>query len=270
VNRDDSGALVTLLGITAVTIGRTDLVARYLRPDMARWLTLAGAVMVALGIAVLVTSWRSRRSRHHGEIGAAGEDDHQLPVSDHTEAHHRASRVGWMLLFPVLVAIIVDPGALGSYSVNRQSAFQLTAAERQFDLDDYLRSRSFAGQAVPLTILQLWQAVDDDDHLDVLADTTLSLQGFVVHDDTLNDGFLLARLVIACCAGDASPISVEIHGDAATDLADDTWVQARVNLDRAATTALAGTDEALDKAAVVDLVRLDEISAPTEPYLYLW
>jgi len=268
VSRDDSGALVTLLGITALTIGLTNVVARYLRPDMARWLTLAGVAIVVLGVAILVSAGRIRRGTYR-EIGAGHGQDRHLAVAGHTETHHRPSRVGWLLLLPVLVAIVVDPGALGSYAVGQHSSFRVSPG-RHFDLADYLRSRSFAGQAVELSILQLWQAVQNNDHVDVLADTTLSLEGFVVHDDRLPDGFLLARLVIACCAGDASPVTVEIRGNAATNIADDTWIQARVNLDPVATRDLAEHDDGTDKAAVADLVDLDEIDEPAEPYLYLW
>jgi uncharacterized repeat protein (TIGR03943 family) len=268
VNRDDSGALITLFGLTAVTIGVTDLVARYLRPVMARWLVLAGVVIVALGVTVLVSSWRTRR--HTAHDAARDEREHDRPLTaGHPGLHarHRSSRAGWLLLLPVMVAIVVDPGALGSYAVGQQSSFRVPAA-RHFDLEAYLRSRSFAGQAVELSILQLWQAVDAGDQFDVLADPTLSLEGFVVHDDRLADGFLLARLVIGCCAGDALPITVEVDGDAATDLADDTWVRARVNFDPVATAAM--VDDGTDKAAVVDLVGFDEIETPTEPYLYWW
>jgi uncharacterized repeat protein (TIGR03943 family) len=271
VNRDDSGALITLFGLTALTIGVTDLVARYLRPVMARWLVLAGVVIVALGVTVLVSSWRTRRHTAHDAARdeREREHDHPLPAAGPPgpQARHRPSRAGWLLLVPVIVAIVVDPGALGSYAVGQQSSFRVPAS-RHFDLEAYLRSRSFAGQAVELSILQLWQAVDGGDQLDVLADTTLSLEGFVVHDDSLVDGFVLARLLIGCCAGDALPITVEVDGDAATDLADDTWVRARVNFDPVATAAMA--DDGTEKAAVVDLVDLDEIEPPTEPYLYLW
>jgi uncharacterized repeat protein (TIGR03943 family) len=261
LNRNDAGAVVTLFGITAVTIGLTDLVARYLRPVMARWLVLAGLVVVALGVILLVSSWRASRRIARDET--RDRDDHA------SDAHHRPSRAGWLLLLPVLVAIVVDPGALGSYAVGQQSSLRVPAGS-DFDLEAYLRSRSFAGQAVDLSILQLYYAAQDHNQLDLLADTTIRLEGFVMHDDRLADGFLLARLVIGCCAGDALPVTVEVGGDAADDLADDTWVRALVNFDPAATAALAADDDGTHAAAVVDLVGLDQIEPPSEPYLYPW
>jgi hypothetical protein len=39
----------------------------------------------------------------------------------HTGHHHRA-RVGWLLLVPVLVVLVVQPAVLGSYAVSSRSA----------------------------------------------------------------------------------------------------------------------------------------------------
>ncbi len=179
MNRDDSAAVVIVVGVTATIIGLSDVLIRYLRPTMARWLLIAGVVMVGLGVILLASG---RRSESRGEDG-----------NDAGENLHGPSRVGWFLLLPVLVAIVVDPGALGSYAVSQQSTLQ-SPAPGDFDLEAHLRSGSFAGQPVDISVLQLWRAVDEGEDLDLLADTPLSLVGFVVHDDEVDNGFLLARV----------------------------------------------------------------------------
>ncbi len=73
---------------------------------------------------------------------------------------------------------------------------------------------------------------------------------------------------MACCAGDALAVTVEIRGDAMPDLADDAWVRAEVTFDPKATAALEETGDTTTLAAVVDLVGLEEIDFPSEPYLY--
>jgi uncharacterized repeat protein (TIGR03943 family) len=263
MSRDDSGVTAALIGITAILIGVTDALTRYLRPNMARWLVLAGTFALVLGIAAFaIPRLMSRRS-------AASTDTES--ESEHTREHGPwVNRVGWMLLLPVLVAVVIDPGALGSYTIAQQRAYRSPVAA-ELDLDEMLRSRSFAGQPVELSLLQLSQAVGAGEQLDVLEETPLTLQGFVVHDDRLADGFLLGRLVMGCCAGDALPIVVMVNGDPGTSLPDDTWVRTEVRYDQEATeTSQEASEDMPIVSAVVDLVEIEQIEPPTEPYLYPW
>jgi len=121
VNRDDSGVTAALIGLTAILIGVTDALTRYLRPNMARWLVLAGSVALVLGVAALaipkLMSRRSDSSAVNSEAGPGSED-----VGDHHGPW--VNRVGWMLLLPVLVAVVVDPGGLGSYTISQQRAYR--------------------------------------------------------------------------------------------------------------------------------------------------
>jgi uncharacterized repeat protein (TIGR03943 family) len=138
-----------------------------------------------------------------------------------------------------------------------------------FDLASLLEARSFSGQTVQLTHLELWRGVEAGEDLELLAGVPLTLEGIVVHDDRLTNGFVLGRFLIGCCAGDALPISVIVNGDPASDLPDDTWVRAEVEFDQEATSAARGEggDWAV-LAAVVDLTDLEVIDEPSEPYLY--
>lgn len=262
MNQDDSAAVVIVVGLTATVISLSDVLARYLRPTMARWLLSAGVVLVVLGVTLLA-------SRRFPSLSDRTTSDTSLPEPDVHEVPHGPSRAGWLLLLPVLVAIVVDPGALGSYAVSQQSTLQ-TPAAGDFDLESHLRYGSFNGQAVDVSVLQLWRAVDAGKDLDILAKTPLSLVGFVVNDDRISDGFLLARLVMACCAGDAIAVTVEVRGVSIPNLADDTWVRAEVIFDPTATAALVEPGGTTALAAVVDLVGLEEIEFPEEPYLYPW
>jgi uncharacterized repeat protein (TIGR03943 family) len=241
---------VALAGLTALVIGLSDVLTRYLRPSMARWLVLAGAVAVILGVASLLTD-RSTVS--------------DSPPHDHGTW---STRVGWMLVLPVLVAVVIDPGALGSFAVNQQAVGRSPLAG-DFDLAALLEARSFSGQTVQLSHLELWQGVEAGSGLDLLAETPLSLEGIVVHDDRLAEGFVLGRFLIGCCAGDALPIAVVVTGDPASDLPDDTWVRVEAMFDREATaTARRGEGDWAALAGVVDLVGLEVIDEPAEPYLY--
>jgi uncharacterized repeat protein (TIGR03943 family) len=221
---------------------------------MGTWLVLSGVVAVALGVVLATIAWLATRRR-------AGEPP--LVATD-----HGSSRVGWLLLLPILVAVIIDPGALGSYAVGQQAAYRAPAISH-IDVEAMLRSRSFGGQAAEVSLLELWQAVEQGASSDSLAGTPLSLDGFMIHDENIGQGFVLARLVVGCCAGDALPVAVMVRGDPQAEIPDDTWVRVQVRFDPDATQA--ARDEPGEwalVAAVVDLVELEVIDPPDEPYLY--
>ncbi len=52
------------------------------------------------------------------------------------------------------------------------------------------------------------------------------LEGLVVNDPSVPDGFKLTRFMVSCCAADGIPLQVAVHG--AEGLEDDTWVIADV------------------------------------------
>jgi uncharacterized repeat protein (TIGR03943 family) len=266
VKRDDAGLTVALVGLFAVVVGMTDIINRYLRPSMKIWIVASGVVLTGLGVAVLVTGWRDRRhARSAGRTHATQKaccstgDDHD----DHH--HHRYSRVGWLLVVPLVGAIVVNPGALGSYAVGRQSSSR-TLASLDFDLDAHLRSHSFGGQAPELNIAQVQIAAADPDQAPLLAETTVVVDGFVVNGDRSTDGFLLARIMVGCCAGDGLPLSIDVRGDDGPPHDEDQWVRVRGTLDLPATEAHRAGDD--PGGAVFDADSVEAISEPSEPYLY--
>jgi len=53
------------------------------------------------------------------------------------------------------------------------------------------------------------------------------LEGLVVNDDSISDGFRLTRFIVSCCAADGIPVQVILR-DVGQQLADDQWVRAEV------------------------------------------
>ena len=128
-----------MVGVFAVIVGQTDLINRYLRPSMSRWLVLSGPVLVPLGLALLVAGWLDRR-RADG-----GADPGAEPHHDEDDHRHGFSRVGWFLLLPLVFAVVVNPGALGSYAAGRQTSTR-DLASLDFDLEVGV-FRRFQGRA---------------------------------------------------------------------------------------------------------------------------
>lgn len=83
---------------TAVWLWWSGDALNYVRPGLARFLLAAGVVVVLLGLLP--------------PLGLLGEQT--VHADGHGSHHHHRSRVGWLLLVPVLVVLLVQPAALGS------------------------------------------------------------------------------------------------------------------------------------------------------------
>ena len=92
---------------------------------------------------------------------------------------------------------------------------------------------------------------------------------FVVHDPDGGPGgpgrTTIARLVVGCCAGDATALLVDVRGDVGAPLADDTWVEVTGRFDSEAT---AEQPDRGYRVPVLHLVSLRRVDAPREPYEY--
>jgi uncharacterized repeat protein (TIGR03943 family) len=235
---DRTDILITV-GALALFTGLTDLILRYLRPGMRPLLVLAGACLVVIGAIGAVLDSRK---------------------DDHTHADHRPSRVGWLLLAPVVVWLLFSPGALGSYAVSQRPPFQVTDVD--FDLAEHIRTHSFQGQAPDLQVFEFVTAAFDKKQRHLLETTTVRLSGFITHFNHDSDRVYIGRLRIGCCAGDAISATVELQGKG-EELSDDTWVEVAGNLDRKATQAVADWE-----SPVMHVQRLRRIPPPAEPYEY--
>jgi uncharacterized repeat protein (TIGR03943 family) len=143
-------------------------------------------------------------------LGLLGEQ----PADGHGGHRHKA-RVGWLLLVPVLVVLVVQPAALGSYAVSSRSVvpgggggFQPLAAPVR--------------GAVPMPMAEfVTRAVRDPGQS--LAGVRVRLVGFVAPGDGAG-GYRLTRFVVFCCAADAEALQTVVRGDP-TPRARDQWLE---------------------------------------------
>ena len=98
MRRNDAGAMVALIGGFTLWMGLTPTHLLYIKPSMTRWLILSGAILVAVGAAVLVLGWREARVA--ARTGGGAEEEAR-------RGHHHATRVGWLLALPLCVAVAV-------------------------------------------------------------------------------------------------------------------------------------------------------------------
>ena len=128
--------------------------------------------------------------------------------------------VGWMMILPLVVLISVAPTGLGASAADRVDSFSPTETDDEFTPLD-----SSAGPVEMKVLDFVERALWDESRS--LEDTTVRLEGLVVNDPEVPDGFKLTRFLVSCCAADGIPIQVSIR-DAGPPLPDDTWVVADI------------------------------------------
>jgi len=190
--------LLVVLGATAVWLWWSGEALNYVRPGLAPLLLAGGVVVVLLGLLP--------------PLGLFGEQ-----AASHTDGHRHKARVGWLLLVPVLVVMLVQPAALGSYAVSSRSVVPGGGGDGQYPpLAAPVRG------AVPMPMAEfVTRAIRDPDQS--LAGVRVRLVGFVAPGEGAG-GYRLTRFVIFCCAADAEALQAVVRGDP-TPRARDQWLE---------------------------------------------
>jgi uncharacterized repeat protein (TIGR03943 family) len=191
--------LLVVLGATAVWLWWSGDALNYVRPGLAPYLLAGGVVVLLLGLLP--------------PLGLLGQ---QTAHADGHGGHRHTARVGWLLLVPVLVVLLVQPAALGSYAVSSRSVVP-GGGDGQFPpLAAPVRG------AVPMSMAEfVTRAVRDPGQS--LAGVRVRLVGFVAPSDGAG-GYRLTRFVIFCCAADAEALQAVVRGDP-TPRARDQWLE---------------------------------------------
>ncbi|MGH3929275.1 MAG: TIGR03943 family putative permease subunit, partial [Pseudonocardiaceae bacterium] len=178
---------------------------RYVKPSLLPFLVAAGAVILALGLIAIVRDVRAGR-----------------PASLDPEHAEHAGRSPWLLLLPVLAIFLVSPPALGADTVSR-SAETATAPQRSIEFSPLPADPALAMRMSDFVTRAVW------DEAGTLHGRQVRLLGFIVHSP--DGGTHLARLAIACCAADATPLKVRLDGrDGLVSLPQDAWFEVRGQL----------------------------------------
>ncbi|MFE6197075.1 TIGR03943 family putative permease subunit [Streptomyces sp. NPDC057838] len=146
---------------------------------------------------------RDAEPRHDGRYGHGRHHGHE---------HAHGPRVAWLLTLPALALLLFPPPALGSYSAEREAAQRAARGVGTFPALP-------AGDPLDLTLGEFGsRAVYDSGRS--LRGRTIRLTGFVTRDA---DGtWYVTRLLVSCCAADASTAKAEVRGADAPAV--DTWV----------------------------------------------
>jgi uncharacterized repeat protein (TIGR03943 family) len=225
------GTISLLVGAVVLRLTVTGTYRRYVRPEMGRWLLIAGIVIIVLGVVTLVQALRrARPPKAHG----------------HDDEHAHGIGVGWLLLAPIAALLLVAPPTLGAYGVERAGTVNIRPGLAIFD-------RLAPGEGPKsMTLLEFVERGFEHGGAS-FNNVPVRLTGFVA--GTAEGGFRLARYQIACCAADATPVVVDIVGTSGPPAGDDQWVTVTG-------TFQPGGGE-LPRLAATSIV---EIPAPDDPY----
>jgi uncharacterized repeat protein (TIGR03943 family) len=218
VRHDLHGLLLLLVGGVLVKIVADGTYLRYVRPGFAPILLVTGLVILVLALSALLREWR--RTPHDERDGRDAEAD----VVHDGHGAHSSSWAAWLLLVPALTIMLIAPPALGSDAVGAgapRTAPAVGAADHE---------PLPPGEAPALDVVDLVSRVAADPDGPVTR-TDVTLVGFLVPARPPAQGTDLARLVIACCAADASPVRVHLAGAGLpaleTGTGSDQWVRVR-------------------------------------------
>ncbi|GGU61100.1 TIGR03943 family putative permease subunit [Streptomyces daghestanicus] len=236
MRRFGPSALLALTGAAVLRVSLfSELYLRYVQAGLRPYLIVSGAVLVLLAAASAV----ARRTE-------AADDGHG-------HAHGPAGpRVARLLTLPALALLLFPPPALGTYSAEREAAARAAQGVGTFPALP-------SGDPVELTLAEFSsRAIYDSGRS--LAGRTVRLTGFVTRDD---DGtWYVTRLLVTCCAADATTGKAEVRGVAAAGApADGAWVTVTGTWHPEGGL---GTDAAWPP--VVDADRVRRTTQPANPY----
>ncbi len=197
--------LLLLVGAAVLRISLfSDLYLRYVQAGLRPYLIVSGAL---LSLLALTAGTRTALTARKNTPDAEDE-------SDHVHSHAAGPRVAWLLAVPALALLCFPPPALGSYSAARE---ETRSAEQYAGVGTFPALP--AGDPVELTLAEFsGRAAYDSTYS--LKGRTVRLTGFVTRGD---DGtWYVTRLLVTCCAADATTVKAEIRGAEAP--ATDTWV----------------------------------------------
>ncbi|MEW2808566.1 TIGR03943 family protein [Streptomyces massasporeus] len=199
MRRYGPAVLLALVGAAILRVSLlSELYLRYVQAGLRPYLVVSGAALVLLAVAVAVVARGT---------AVPGADD------GHGHSHGPAGpRVAWFLTLPALALLLFPPPALGSYSAEREAAQRAAQGVGTFPALP-------SGNPVDLALGEFGsRAVYDSGRS--LKGRTVRLTGSVTRD---GDGtWYVTRLLVSCCAADATTAKAEVRGAEAPPV--DTWV----------------------------------------------
>ncbi|MGI5376845.1 TIGR03943 family putative permease subunit [Streptomyces sp. CA-251387] len=250
MRRYGPAVLLLLTGAAILRISLfSELYLRYVQQALRPYLVVSGVVLAVLGVVAAVVRLGHEHDDRTSDSDSDSDSDTHGDGHSRSHSHSHSPRIAWLLTLPALALLLFPPPALGSYSAEREAAQRAAQGIGTFPALP-------AGDTVELTLGEFSsRAIYDSGRS--LAGRTVRLTGFVTRDD---DGtWYVTRLLVACCAADATTSKVEIRGADAPPA--DTWVTVTGTWHPK---GALGTDGAWPP--VLDATSVRRVTQPANPY----
>jgi uncharacterized repeat protein (TIGR03943 family) len=194
VRRDAAAVVLVSLGVLGLRLALTAALLDYVRGWMRVPVALASVLLIVLGVSELAEARSETRA-------SGGRGPRRGPGAGPHDHHGGGSRVAWFLVAPIVVSLVVAPGALGVDAVDRSLPVAVIPIQ---DLPP-LPVPVDGAHELPLAEF-LARAVGPEGAME---GRTIRLVGFVVWRGSEPS---LARFRINCCAADAQVAEVGLAG----------------------------------------------------------
>jgi uncharacterized repeat protein (TIGR03943 family) len=200
MTRETENAVLLLVGICTAIITITGTYTRYVKPSLLPWLAGAAVLLIALALVSII------RDIRRGSREGAHDVDHK----------HRPG-TAWLLFVPIaFLGFIVPPAITPEAAAPTVVEVSTTVLRRPFPpLPDE--------RAPTLSLPELLVRIARDS-ANTLDDRLVTVTGFTFKGDGRTD---LARVVIICCAADATLARIRLSGPAAPQISsfpENTWL----------------------------------------------
>jgi len=206
VKRSAQDVLLMVFGAILLHVGVTDLHLRFVKASMQPLIVVSALVLLGLAVTGMLSQARAVSAGTSQSIFTAPE----VPRTEHDEheghAHeHGAPRTSWLLALPLFALLLVAPPALGADSVSRGASTLPVAPEYRFPPLPAVRDG-----AVDLSLREYGNRAAFEP--ESVQGTPVRLLGFSTPDQ---QGWVLARVSLSCCAADGRAATVRMTGEPA-------------------------------------------------------
>jgi uncharacterized repeat protein (TIGR03943 family) len=238
MTRETENAILLLVGIATGIITITGTYTRYVKPSLLPWLAASAVLLIVIALISIV------RDIRRGSAYAPHDDGHS----------HRASAV-WLLVVPIAVlGFIVPPAIAPEAATPTVTEVSSEALRRPFPP---LPDERAPALSLPEVLVRIAR-----DSAHTMDGRLITITGFTFKEDGRTD---LARVVIICCAADASLARIRISGPAAPEIdgyPGNTWLRVEAKIPAGQSFSRNGP------IAVMEVFSASRIDPPANLYEY--
>jgi uncharacterized repeat protein (TIGR03943 family) len=238
MTRETENAVLLLVGIATGIITITGTYTRYVKPSLLPWLAASAILLIALALISIV-----RDIRQGSAYGA------------HDGGHAHRAAAAWLLIVPIaLLGFIVPPSIAPEAAAPTVTEVSSEVLRRPFPV---LPDERAPAMSLPEVLVRIAR-----DSANTLDGRLITVTGFTYKADGRTD---LARVVILCCAADASLARIRMSGPAVPQIEsypDETWLRVEAKVPAGQSYSRNGS------TAVMDVFTAERIDPPANLYEY--